>query len=327
VRKRNYIAVTNSLLQIKGIGPAKLLNATSSLSPDASTLIEISEHYCHELNLQKGEVLDSPSLQKSLDCLQTLPEDCAISCIFENEYPESLKGLKTAPPFLVYRGALPTILKAVALIGSRFPERESIQFTATMVDQIRMHGFSVCNGMAAGIDSVAIERAIDTETSFIGVAAGGITGNVSEILSKGMANQASRILDTGGVLVSEYLFDVKETTYTVIASCRLHAGLASALVLVQSGESGGSLYAVKAAEKIRIPIGIFSSYENHRNQAFAGNHELLHRNNNQQDSKRSSNLVHELRIDSIDNDFSGLVIASSHRDQSLPEEFSQPGLF
>ena len=79
----------------------------------------------------------------------------------DREFPERLRGIPDAPPFLFYRGELPQNDKpAVAMVGSRkcsiYGREMCMKFSYSLAEA----GIEIISGMAAGVDGFAHRGAI-----------------------------------------------------------------------------------------------------------------------------------------------------------------------
>lgn len=316
----NFVAVSHAVLQIKGVGPGKIKKGIKNLGGNVSTTDGYIDHFCRELSLTRDEICENGAVDQAFEILQSLDGECRTVAIIDDEYPEALKRLPTAPPFLVLRGAGIPFTNMIAIIGSRNPTGVTEEVSRALVDACNRHEVAICNGLARGVDSIIFDAAVESKLPFVGVMAGGIAQNLDFTLSRGMAAQSHRVLESGGVLVSEYLNPVKETPYSIIASCRLQAGVSQGLALVQSASDGGSLYAVKAAQKVSNPVGVLTGHDSVDSAAFSGNQVLL-------DGEHGNGGVKPLRFIQIEEDFTDFLELIKNQIESTGNNLSQPDLF
>jgi len=165
--------------------------------------------------------------------------------ILDPRYPSSLIALGTPPPVLFCRGNLSLLSSpTLGVIGTR----KSTQFGETVAGRIGRHfadnGIALCNGLADGIDICSVTPGDTFLPRVTGVMACGLDLLESPISSKRTRERAQKLLDVGGLLVSELPPGAEEDQNTVIASCRVQAGLSDVLLLVQSSSDGGSRFTV-----------------------------------------------------------------------------------
>lgn len=166
------------------------------------------------------------------------------------DYPEALLDAKNPVQFLYYRGNL-ELLSApvrVALVGSREASEEGVRRARRLAKLLVKDGATVVSGLARGIDTAAHEAAIEAGGNTIGV----IGTPISEAYPKENARLqeyiAQRHLLVSQVPVLRYLrqnfqlnrFFFPERNATMSA-------LTHATVIVEAGETSGSLTQARAA--------------------------------------------------------------------------------
>jgi len=235
-----------ALLELKGVGPAAVKKnmdriRASLTAPDAfyalSTVIS-----------DKGNEGDWQSALAKADehVKRCGAVGITMISILDPRYPSSLIELGTPPPVLFCRGNVALLSSpTLGVIGTR----KSNQFGETVAGRIGRHfadnGFSLCNGLADGIDICSVTHDDDTFLPrVVGVMACGLDLLESPLSSKRTRERAQKLLDAGGLLVSELPPGAEEDQNTVIASCRVQAGLSDVLLLVQSSSDGGSRFTV-----------------------------------------------------------------------------------
>jgi len=156
-------------------------------------------------------------------------------------YPESLARIAMPPLVLFVRGRMEAPL-ALAVVGSRRPRPESLEFARHLAGILARRGVAVVSGLARGVDSSAHRGALD---------AGGATWAV---LGSGHARiyppehkpLAASIAETGAV-ISEYAPDTPPHGSRFPARNRIIAGLCRGVVLVEAAARSGSLITARLA--------------------------------------------------------------------------------
>ena len=149
----------------------------------------------------------------------------------DDEYPALLKKRlrKTAPPLLFGAGRAELLTqRAVAVIGSRDADQDSLDFATTAGRRLAAAGLSVVSGAAQGIDSAAMLGAVDAEGAAVGV--------VAEALERAVRRQDLRphLADGTVVLVSAYHPGARFTVGQAMGRNRLIYCLAEAAIVVTS---------------------------------------------------------------------------------------------
>lgn len=76
-------------------------------------------------------------------------------------YPSQLYNIYNPPPYLFTLGeVLPVDESAIAIVGSRLPDKYGRTVTETLSGELAALGVTVVSGMARGIDSIAQEAAL-----------------------------------------------------------------------------------------------------------------------------------------------------------------------
>ncbi len=164
-------------------------------------------------------------------------------CAGSVPFPPALAGLTDAPPILFQRGTrLPADDRAVAIIGTRRPTPAARQIAGSLAGFLAAHGWTIVSGLAEGIDTAAHDGALRSGGRTLAVLGCG----VRVVYPPGSAELAARIAQRGAIL-SETHPDANPSSPTLVARNRLISGLARALIVVETGETGGSLHAVRFA--------------------------------------------------------------------------------
>lgn len=190
-------------------------------------------------------------------------------------YPAVLKEIPDAPEVLYVRGDVSRLgqnqLPVIAIVGTRKPTAYGIQVTHKLVSQLAGKCV-VVSGLAYGVDAQAHESALG---------GGGITWAV---LGTGLDDEsiyptknlqlAHKILNAGGLLISEYPTGMPALPHHFPARNRIIAGLSDKVVVTEAPESSGALITAKLAldynrEVLAVPGSIFGEMSVGPNQLIA----------------------------------------------------------
>lgn len=172
-----------------------------------------------------------------------------IISIGDASYPPLLLALKDPPSVIYCKGNLESLKKTVTVIGTRKPNQNGEIIAERVSTFFSAKGWSICNGLADGIDSRAIKNKSSYFSGTIGVLGGGLDFERHNTL-KNIQKNANTVLEHNGLLISESPPDKKEDNFSVIKSCRIQAGLAHGLILIQSSVGGGSKFTLKAFSEL-----------------------------------------------------------------------------
>ncbi len=157
--------------------------------------------------------------------------------------PRGLGDLDDPPPVLFARGALAPVLDAlarrpvVAVVGARRAGSAALAFTRALCGALAGRGAVVVSGLALGVDAAAHEGALQVGGTTVAVLGGG----VDDPTPRRNAALATRMLDAGNVVVSEYWPGTPAAPWRFPARNRIVAALADAVVVVEAGERSGAL--------------------------------------------------------------------------------------
>ena len=155
------------------------------------------------------------------------------------DYPYRLQSCHDKPNPLYVRGNIPTESRhVVAIVGTRRPTERGKELTETLVRELheRLDDLIIVSGGAYGIDIAAHRAAIRYGIPTIMVLAHGL----DRIYPSQHRPEAEAAMENGGV-VSEYELGVEPYAPYFIQRNRIIAGMADAVVVVESHAHGGSL--------------------------------------------------------------------------------------
>lgn len=247
--------VVLALNSLKGIGPAYI----KKIRPDL-----IGEDGMDSLKYILGENsrYSYDELEIAIESAQNTLSTCSeqnISLIdfFSDDFPTALKGLKDTPCFFFCRGNRELLDEnKVCVIGTREPNENGAKIAERLGQYFNSLNIAICNGLAEGIDKFAISVQDDVFKKVIGVLAGGLDFDSKRTVNKKTAQLSEKVLEAGGLVISEQVPGKKEDTFSIVRSCRIQAGISEGLILVQSSLTGGSKYTVKSFCEMNRPFAV-----------------------------------------------------------------------
>lgn len=166
---------------------------------------------------------------------------------FEDEdFPESLKVIKNKPKRLYYRGEWDSSLfeKSLAIVGSRRMTRYGREVLEKFIPDLVAKKITIISGFMYGVDSLAHKLTLENGGKTIAVLGGGL----DELTPTENDGLYTEIVNSGGIVISEYEADFKPTLWSFPQRNRLVAGLASLGVLVVEADfKSGSLITARMA--------------------------------------------------------------------------------
>ncbi len=244
----------------KGIGRAWLTKNLATVK----TTNEIVELLNKSIKNQQPVTLDDFERKKAL--LQHLLEKNSayidgVTAIGDSDFPRYRGTVKPSeqPAFLFYRGDLHLLggnSNNIAVIGLLEPDAETEHFERKVVAELVARGAVIVSGLAFGCDSIAHQQTLESGGKTVAI----LPSPLSNIIPAANRDLAGEIVESGGLLISEYLTEAKakmEMTGRYQERDRLQALFSNAVVLSASyakndqGNDSGS----------RLAMGYAKDYE------------------------------------------------------------------
>ena len=183
------------------------------------------------------------NLSKYLDYMQKY--DIGIITIQDKDYPEKLKNIYDSPVILYYKGnkALINHSKIVAMVGCRECSEYGKHISKKFSYELATKDICIISGMAKGIDRYSHLGCIGAGGKTIAVLGSG----VDQIYPKENTILYNQILNTGGLILSEYVIGTKPTKLNFPARNRIICGLSYGVFVVEAKEKSGTLNTVDFA--------------------------------------------------------------------------------
>jgi len=192
-----------------------------------------------------------------------------IKCLsyFDKEYPTLLKTLKKPPKLIFIKGDIrPEDKKAVAIIGTRNPTKYGIKMTKLISQRLVEKGFTIVSGFARGIDTIAMESALDSGGRAIGVIASGILN----LYPKENQYLVENLVRNGAILSER--FPLKNVTKQAL---RIRNGITSGLglgnIFIEGNQYSGTRWQFKYGTEQNKPAFALVPIDDEVEQAFIPN--------------------------------------------------------
>jgi DNA processing protein len=189
----------------------------------------------HRCDLVTKEAVDHA--QKELEFIDK--HNIGLYFYKDDNYPYRLASCVDAPILLYSKGNVNLNAKhMVSVVGTRMPSERGKDWCRRLVLDLteQVPDVTIVSGLAYGIDIVAHKAAIEAGIPTIIVPAHGL----DRIYPAVHRNVAVQALDKGGI-VTEYTCGTEPERFNFVARNRIVAGLADAVVIVESKRKGGSL--------------------------------------------------------------------------------------
>ena len=159
--------------------------------------------------------------------------------IKSDSYPKLLKET-ISPPFVLYCKGDIRLLKTtcMAVVGTRRMSKYGKEITYKFSYDIASSGITVVSGLADGVDSEAHKAAMDAKGNTIAVLGCGIN-SCYPATNKPLYE---KIINNGGLIISEYKPNEKVMPYHFPARNRIIAGLSRGVLITEATEKSGSMH-------------------------------------------------------------------------------------
>ena len=163
----------------------------------------------------------------------------------DDNYPLRLRPYEEAPLVLFYKGN--TDLNAprtVAIVGTRKPTQRGKMVCEEIVEELKKYEVQIISGLAYGIDVTAHKKCVKIGVPTIGVLGHGL----DRIYPPEHRSVGMEMCENGGLL-TEFSYQVQPKREHFPMRNRIIAAMSDALIVVESGEGGGSIISAELARK------------------------------------------------------------------------------
>ncbi|MCH5156986.1 MAG: DNA-processing protein DprA [Clostridiales bacterium] len=189
--------------------------------------------------------LKSEIKKQSFDKIINEMNECGVVAVtwFSSDYPAQLRDISDPPYVLFCKGNVSLFeTDCLAVIGTRkvssYGRRIATDFTKVLSEY-----FTIVSGLAYGVDSIAHQTTLDEDCSTIAVLGSGVL-NVYPAAHQGLAD---RIVQNGGLLVSEYGLHAEPLAFHFPHRNRIVSGLSKGVLVCQAPAKSGTITTVDLA--------------------------------------------------------------------------------
>lgn len=175
-----------------------------------------------------------------------------IGCADE-QYPNRLRQCADRPVVLYYEGnAKLNAKRMVGIVGTRRVTAYGERLTEELIESLAGLGITIVSGLAYGVDIIAHKAALKHGLPTIGVLAHGL----DKLYPHAHKSTARKMTEAGGLL-SDFPGGTKPDKENFPKRNRIVAGLCDAIVVIESGESGGSMITAEYANNYNREVFAF----------------------------------------------------------------------
>jgi DNA processing protein len=155
----------------------------------------------------------------------------------DEDYPKRLVHCPDAPSLLYFRGTgglnSPKIL---SIIGTRTPTDYGRELVRQLTESLAPYSVVIVSGLAYGIDTQAHKAALKCNLPTIGILAHGL----DRIYPPANKHLAREMIEQGGLL-TDFMSNTQPDPPCFVRRNRIIAGIADAVVVIETGIKGGSM--------------------------------------------------------------------------------------
>lgn len=166
----------------------------------------------------------------------------------DSNYPSILKKIKNPPAQLFYRGknSQKIFEKTLAVVGSRRATSYGQKVLDLLIPPLVAEGVAIISGFMYGIDSLAHQKCLEADGKTIAVFGCGL----DIVYPPENEKLYTQILESGGLVFSEYPSSSKPHLFTFPQRNRIVVGLSNlGVLIVEAGEKSGSLISARLAQQ------------------------------------------------------------------------------
>ncbi|HCI03384.1 TPA: DNA-protecting protein DprA [Candidatus Peribacteria bacterium] len=231
----------------------------------------LKELGCHgdtiEWSLQRLKEFNSESYEKEITKL-----GLKLITIEDDDYPNLLKQIPDAPVFLYYKGSLGILNNpCIACVGTREMSGYGKRAVEEFIPVFARSGMTTISGLAMGIDAKVARETLLQRGNTVAVLGHGL----KEIYPSCNRRLADEIVESGGLVLSEFPLDQAPEKFTFPARNRIIAGLSLGTIVFEAGKGSGALITSDLAldydrEVFIVPGQIFDKNYFGCNEAISG---------------------------------------------------------
>lgn len=180
-------------------------------------------------------------------------EQLTISSLADHRCKQAFQSVNPEVSQLFYRGNIGLLTDArprIAVIGTRKMTPAGREATYLLADAAVRGGAAIISGLAFGVDSVAHQATLNAAGRAIAI----LPSSLTEVYPTHHQQQATDILESGGLLLSEQPHLVQPQKYHFILRNRIMAALADLILVIEAPYKSGSHHTVAYANSLNTPI-------------------------------------------------------------------------
>jgi DNA processing protein len=254
-----------AISQLPQIGPARLLklwryfkNLESAWQASAASLraAQLDERCIEQFLLGKNKINPDELLAKLGE------HNIQVIRIIDPLYPPLLKQIFDPPALLYYIGNLQNEGTYLAIVGTRKISTYGIRLLKDIIPPLVAQDIKTVSGLALGVDALVHSETLQAQGCTLAVLGGGL--DAQNLYPSSNRYLANKIVDSGGLLLSEYPPGTLPLKQHFPRRNRIISGLAQGVLIIEGNLSSGSMITAQLAldqnrEIMAIPGSVYSA--------------------------------------------------------------------
>lgn len=171
----------------------------------------------------------------------------------EKEYPGKLMNCYDSPVLLYFKGNIRfNEFKTVSVVGTRNNTEYGKAVCEKLIEELASYNINIISGLAYGIDTIAHKAALKNNLKTTAILAHGL----DRIYPYANKKLAEEIIENGGLL-TDYTSGTNPDRQNFPGRNRITAGICDALVIIETGKSGGSQITAEIANSYNKDVFAF----------------------------------------------------------------------
>lgn len=171
-------------------------------------------------------------------------KDIGILTIQDQAYPARLRNIADPPILLYYKGVLPSFerMPAIGVVGTRKATAYGMNTARKFGAQLSAGGGIVVSGGAAGVDTMALQGALDADGTTVAVLGCGV-----DVVYPTTNRRLFSLIQDKGCLLSEYIPGTQPKPWNFPERNRIISGLSNGVLVIEAPEKSGALITARDA--------------------------------------------------------------------------------
>lgn len=175
-----------------------------------------------------------------------------------DSFPKEILYMNNNPFIIFYKGNFTKLFnnKSIGIIGSRNPSIKASSVSYEIACELSKNNITIISGLSKGCDKEAHEGAIN----FCGNTIAVLPCGINNIYPSENSKIVSKILASGGCLISEYLPLSGVSKYKLLERNHLISAISLGIICIELKDNSGTLRTIEYALKCNKPVGYFPSF-------------------------------------------------------------------